>query len=70
MPTLPATPHVTESELLHGYRVRVERCACGGAIVAHEGDWENIAAAVRIHNLTPSHQEWRARRCRCWGDSE
>jgi hypothetical protein len=38
--------------------VRVEHCACGTAVRAER---TGIAAAVRQHNESPAHREWRER---------
>lgn len=49
-----------ESILFHAYRVpvRIEACACGGAVVAYE----DVAAAVRDHQASPEHRDWRGER--------
>lgn len=40
---------------------RVEACACGGWIVAADGDWVLIRDAVRRHQETLAHRDWWAR---------
>jgi hypothetical protein len=55
----PAGLRVTEGDLWRAYAgepaMRVERCACGGAIVADAGD---PARAVWAHNESPGHEAW------------
>lgn len=39
--------------------LRVEQCACGSRIVAHDDD-ESIMRAVQIHNGSAQHGHWAA----------
>lgn len=38
---------------------RIEACACGGWISAIDGDGRSIVSAVRAHQATEDHLEWR-----------
>lgn len=77
-----ACPHMTRSVLGLCFRcagdthqgerrqmpLRVEQCACGVRIVAHN-DQEAIARAVRIHNGSAIHRNWSAMFDRLYGYS-
>lgn len=40
---------------------RTEPCVCGLSITATDGDWQGIAAKLRLHYLGSTHQAYRAR---------
>ena len=63
--TLIDWPHRT-LETLEYVPTRIEGCACGGVIVARG----NPTNAVKAHQKTPRHAEWRAKNVDCFLDSE
>lgn len=67
----PRVDRLTESEMFSGYRwadapsweevpVRVEPCACGGAIAVALEAPAVIRKAVEAHQATREHRAWRA----------
>lgn len=58
------TAATSEADLLRSYArhlvARVEPCACGGAIAVEDDlDGSEIREAVRVHNLSTLHEQWR-----------
>lgn len=52
----------TEPELFHAYQSLGHykaACACGDDIRAETSDERTVGAAIRLHNLSPLHQQWR-----------
>lgn len=54
---------MTERELFAAYRTPAgysAQCACGSWVSARAGSGEiGVSEAVRIHNESPDHQQWR-----------
>lgn len=62
MSAVPVRRIVSENDLFRAYArtTRAERCVCGGWLVP-EGDGSRaILEAQEAHNLTSTHQSWRA----------
>lgn len=65
---IPTSSSTTERDLFAGYRAgpapitRRLRCACTGWLEAVDDDSESVLSAVRVHNQSTTHQQWRARR--------
>lgn len=39
--------------------VAVTRCCCGGTLAAYGIDQQSLAKAMRLHQSTARHREWR-----------